>query len=220
MTHTVRRPLEDLLDDEAHAWHESSPTEYDAAVTELIERNASDSESSPSANVLLAIAGATLRRPGQLLVESRAMCAQRLLSVISATQSAGESSRAHLLFLLAWLQLVGSLAKGPSTIRTTAELPAGANIPHGADIEYISDPALRAEARAMAESHLQEVERWRAARHAFRHLVHLATVLRMRSRHPENGPAWEELRVAAVLTVELTLDGLDRQTILDNLSGD
>jgi hypothetical protein len=220
MTHTPRAALEDLLEEEARAWRKLSRAEYDRAICALVERHASESESLRSPDVLFAIASATLRRSDETLTESRAVCADRLLTVACASENVDEHSRACVLFLLAWLRLLSSAAGGPEKIHMVPPLPEGVDIFYGGDIEAISDPILRAQARVMSEHHLIEIDRWNAKQHALSHLGLLAVLLRIRSRHRDDNATWEELCTAAALAVELTLDGLDRKFILDKLNDD
>jgi hypothetical protein len=220
MTRAPLLTLEDVLEQEARAWRESPPSEYDSAITSLIKGHASDAKIPRRAQVLLAIASTTLRRSNELLTESRAVCAEQLLGLACASDVADERSRARALFLLAWLRLLSTVAGGPETVRTSAPLPAGAGIPHGADIDWISDPGVRAQAKALAELHLREVERWKAKQGAFHHLNNLAGLLRILRGHADDAAAWEEVRTAAALTVELTLHGPDRLNLLKTLSPD
>jgi hypothetical protein len=125
-----------------------------------------------------------------------------------------------MLFLLAWLRLLSSAAGGPEVIEMHAPLPANIGVPwlYGMDIEEIPDARVRAQARAAAERHLRKMDRWNAKQSALGHLGRLAMDLRIRSA--DDDPAWEELYTAAVLAVELTLDGLGRKAILETLSRD
>jgi hypothetical protein len=166
-----------LLEREARTWRGVPPAEYDHILCGMLDEVSAAPPSTERVEALLALAGATLRRNGPTLTESRACCAEHLLALVPSVSEPALHLRIRLLFLLAWLQLGTVVTRGPESISMTPDLP-GIALPYGVDPEQIADPTLREQAREMAVRHSEAVERWNAKQHALGHLHRLATLLR------------------------------------------
>jgi hypothetical protein len=158
-----------LLEFEAEAWRDLTGPEYDAAVAARFESLGVD------ADATAALAGAILGRPGHELVEAPAAAAERLLEL---SRDPAQRARCLVLFLAAWLRLVATASQTPEHIDASPRLPEGAVLPTGADPAQIADPALRAEAEALARDHEAEAQRWNRGRAAVVHLRSLASAAR------------------------------------------
>jgi hypothetical protein len=167
-----------LLVREAEALRDLSPAEFDLVTCGILDEISAAPPSAERVEALLALSSVTLRRNGPTLTESRACCAEHLLSLVSETSEPALHLRIRLLFLLAWLQLGSVVERGPDSISVTPTLPPGAALENGADPAEIADPALREQARVTVESHGKTVAHWNAKQRALGHLFRLATLVR------------------------------------------
>ena len=194
-----------LLEQEARAWREFTPGEYDRALCKMIENLGPGHESAVKAPALIMLASVALRRSAPGLIESRACIAERLLALNSSSAALSLQQRIHLLFLLAWLRLGADAAAGPNHISSVPDFPPGVVLPSGADPEVIADPVLRQKAHELARRHSEEVERWTAKQRAIDHLHHLAALVRAIQRDSgERGEPVGELQAAMSMAPGLT----------------
>jgi hypothetical protein len=168
--------MKQQLEREADAWRDLTPAEYDRAVCGMLDDFGTASLTAEQVDTMLALAGATLRRDGPTLTESRACCAEHLLALVAVGPERALRPRLYLLLLLAWLRLAAVVARGPESISVAPTLPAGVVLPDGADPAEIADLALREQARELAQRHREATERWNAKQRALGHLHHLATL--------------------------------------------
>ncbi len=188
----------ELLEREAKAWHELSATQYDRKICTLLANINVASKSVEFIDVVLEFISAALRRNLPLLGESRACCAEQLLTLISEGNPVATRLRIQQLLLLAWLQLGAVVKSGPDVVSTSPELPPGVSLPNGSDPNKIADPDLRVQAWAAVEQHNKVIERWSAKQRALRHLNRLATILRAKPGYADD-ELMQELRVAMLL---------------------
>jgi hypothetical protein len=186
-----------FLSAETRAWLELTPAEYDRTVRELFEQLAAGDRSPEQVDAALGLAGATLRRPADDLVESRAACSEHLLELSGSLPDPERRSRGLMLFLVGWFRLAAVAEKSPESIQVSPPLPAGVVLPTGADPSQITDPALREEAEALARDHRAEAERWNAGQTAIGHLRGL-------SAHVETSSALDA-RTASDLLLAMSL---------------
>ncbi len=193
----------ELLEQEAKAWHELSATQYDRKICTLLASINVASKSVECIDAVLEFVSAALRRNLPLLSESRACCAEQLLTMISGDNPVTLRPRIQQLFLLAWLQLGTVVRSGPEIVSTSPELPPGVSLPNGSDPDEITDPVMRQRAWAAVDQHKKAIERWSAKQRALRHLNRLATILRAKSGFADD-ELMQELRVAMLLAPGIT----------------
>src|SRR5262249_22170201 len=133
---TVRQ----VLDREERAWHELEPPAYDDRAAHLLDEVGDAAGASANAGARLPLAGATLQRNDSSLTESRAHAAEQLIALAAVTTDPCDRLRIRLLLVIAWIQLTATVVAGPENIERTAPLPAGVQLPSGADPEQIRDP--------------------------------------------------------------------------------
>jgi hypothetical protein len=190
-----------LLEREARAWRDLTPAKYDRAVCGMLDDLGAIPDLAERVNAVLALAGATLRRDGPTLTESRARSAEHLLALFSTGLELALQLHLRLLVLLAWLRLGTAVALGPKSILVAPGLPRGVVLPDGADPAEIADPALRERAQKAAKRHRETAERWNAKQRALNHLHHLATLfLAARPGFADREDTTKELAAAMSLT--------------------
>lgn len=165
-----------LLEEEAVAWRDLAPADYDRALCRMLDDLRAAPPSADRSAALVALTSATLRREGRTITESRACAAEHLLALTKAASDPTPLLRLHLLFFLAWLRLGEVVERGPEFISVAPELPPGVVGPDGMNLAAIHDPALREQAREAAVRHAEAVERWNAKQRALGHLNRLATL--------------------------------------------
>lgn len=168
-------PAQRLLAAEDSAWRDMPAPEYDATVAAMFDDLDLDAEGAESA---AALAAATLRRPGDGLLASRAAASERMLELSRLVTDPDQRSRCVLLFLSGWLRLAATAAQTPEFIEASPQLPPGAVLPTGADPSHIADPALREQAESLAREHESEAQRWNTGQEAIAHLDRLAGLAR------------------------------------------
>jgi hypothetical protein len=145
-----------LLEEEARAYRDLAPEDYDRAISTMLDAAAAPPRSNERTVAFLDLAGATLRRHGPLLARSRGHCAEHLLALRSETAEPGLRWRIDLLFFKAWLELGATVLRGPASMLSRAPLPFGVQ---PWDVANLTDPALLEEARRLEELYDEEVER-------------------------------------------------------------
>lgn len=183
-------PSQRLLAAEASAWRDMPAPDYDATVTAMFDNLALDAG---QAELAAALATASLGRPGEGLVESRAAASEHMLELSRLVTDADQRSRYLLLFLAGWLRLAATAARTPEFIEASPPLPEGVVLPSGADPSQIADPALRAQAETLAREHEAQAQRWNTGQAAIAHLERLAALAR------EHGPKPDALLLAMSL---------------------
>jgi hypothetical protein len=179
-----------LLAAEAGAWRDMPAPEYDATVTAMFDNLGLDAG---QAELAAALATASLGRPGEDLVESRAAASERMLELSRLVTDPDQRSRYVLLFLAGWLRVAATAARTPEFIEASPPLPEGVVLPTGADPSQIADPALRAQAETLAREHEAQSQRWNTGQAAITHLQRLAALAR------EPGPEPDALMLAMSL---------------------
>jgi len=206
--------MKQQLEREAQAWRDLTPAEYDRAVCGMLDDFGTASLTAEQVDAMLALAGATLRRDGPLLTESRACCAEHLLALVSLGPERTLRSRLYLLLLLAWLRLAAVVARGPESISVAPTLPSGVVLPDGVDLAEIVDPALREQAQEFARCHREATKRWNAKQRALSHLHNLATLaLATRSGFADDEVVTKEMATAMSLAPGLPSE---LQRLLEN----
>jgi hypothetical protein len=189
-----------LLEREARAWRDLTPAKYDRAVCGMLENLGAVPDLAERVDGVLALAGATLRRDGPTLTELQTCCAEHLLALFSTGSELGLRLHLRLLFLLAWLRLGATVARGPESISVAPALPRGVVLPDGVDPAEIGDPAVRQQAQEAAKRHREIAERWNAKQRALDSLHRLATLfLGARPGFADDEDATKELATAMSL---------------------